>query len=73
MRLNLSKHLRHCQEETANIYDGNKLHPLLIGEFEPDIRPFEWPQRKQRETGPRPVQPNLFEDNTYDKTDDLDW
>ena len=53
-----------CQEESPNCPEINDLHPLLVGDFKPDVRPFEWPERPRRRQGPEPVQLDLFGENT---------
>lgn len=49
-----------------NAVDSLGLHPLLVCEIEPDVRPFEWPKRKRKRLSPetRPKQQNLFGDKT---------
>lgn len=41
----------------------NNLHPLLVGHFEPDVRPFEWPKRPPIKHGSNPIQLDLFGEN----------
>ena len=40
----------------------NDLHPLLVGDFEPDVRPFTWPKRKRAKIAKPVKQLELFED-----------
>lgn len=40
---------------------------LLLGDFEPDVRPFEWPRRKRiRRRLPTPEQPMLWDEITWE-------
>jgi hypothetical protein len=45
--------------------DSLGLHPLLVCDIEPDIRPFTWPRRKRKPVSPdnRPTQLDLFGGN----------
>ena len=50
---------RECQEAAKVL----KANVLLLGQFDPDTRPFEWAERKaRRQQGHEPEQPALFED-----------
>ena len=51
---------------TAEACQQLGLHPLLAGNFEPDVRPFEWPKRTTSPQRPRAIQPNLFEGGDND-------
>lgn len=43
-----SKQMRKSQQQVPKPLSIKDLHPLLVCDIEPDVRPFVWPRRKRR-------------------------